>query len=133
MPSSVGGKDLMRATWAIIAGYALWTVLWLSGNFILRTVGALPKDPLTRIDSAGALGTLIGISILCSIAAGGIAAVISRGPSNHPALILAFLLLLTGLAVQWSVFQLMPIWYHVTFLALLIPLVLAGARLMKRA
>ena len=123
----------MRATIAIIAGYAVWTVVWLSGNFMLMTVGALPKDASTRIDSAGALGTLIGISILCSLAAGGIAAVISQSSSNYPPLILASLLLLTGVAVQWSVFQLMPIWYHVTFLALLIPFVLVGVRLVKRA
>jgi hypothetical protein len=123
----------MRATLAIIAGYVVWTVLWLLGNFMLRTVGALPKDTLTRVDSTGALGILIGISILCSIVAGAIATVIARGSSNYPPLILALLLLLTGVAVQWSVFQLMPIWYHVTFLALLIPLVVVGARLVKRA
>ncbi len=58
--------------------------------------------------------------------------VIARGSSNYPSLILAFLLLVTGVAVQWSVFQLMPIWYHIVFLALLIPLVQVGARLVKR-
>src|SRR5512146_726509 len=103
----------MRPTLAIIAGYAVWTIIWLTGNFILRTVGVLPTDTTARIDSPGALSTLIGISILCSIAAGVIAKVISRGSSNYPSLILAFLLLLTGIGVQWSVFQLMPIWYHV--------------------
>lgn len=122
----------MRATLAIIAGYAAWTIVWLTGNSMLRTVGVLPTDTTARIDSPGALSTLIGISIVCSIAAGTIARAISRSSSNHPVLILAFLLLLTGVAVQWSLFQLMPIWYHVTFLALLIPMVLVGARLVKR-
>src|SRR5665811_619632 len=69
---------------------------------MLRTVGVLPKDTSARIDSAGALSNLIGISILCSLAAGGIATVISRGSSKYLSLILAFLLLLTGVAVQWS-------------------------------
>jgi hypothetical protein len=123
----------MRPTLAVIASYAVWTVIWLTGNFMLRAVRILPTDTSARIDSPGALSTLIGICILCSIAAGGVAAVISRGSSNYPPLILASLLLLTGVAVQWSVFQLMPIWYHVTFLVLLIPMVLVGARLVKRA
>jgi len=122
----------MRPTLAIIAGYAVWTIVWLSGNFMLRAVGVLPTDTTAHIDSPGALSTLIGISILCSITAGVIATVISRGSSNYPSLMLAFLLLLTGVAVQWSVFQLMPIWYHILFLALLIPMVLVGARLVKR-
>ena len=122
----------MRPTLAIIAGYAVWTIIWLSGSFMLRTVGVLPTDTSARIDSPGALSILIGISILCSIAAGLAAAAISRGSSNYPSLILAFLLLLTGIGVQWSVFQLMPMWYHIVFLALLIPMVLVGARLVKR-
>ena len=65
------GMDHMKATLAIVAGYAVWTIIWLSGNFVLRTVGVLPKDTSARIDSAGALSTLIGISIVCSLAAGG--------------------------------------------------------------
>jgi hypothetical protein len=116
---------------AIIAGYAVWTIIWLAGNFMLRTVGVLPNDTSARIESAGALATLIAISVLCSIVAGVIAAVISRGSSNYSSLILAVLLLLTGVAVQWNLFQVMPIWYHIVFLALLIPMVLVGARLVK--
>ncbi len=110
----------------------MWTIIWLVGNSTLRTVGVLPKDTSARIDSAVALGTLIGISVVCSIAAGAVAMVISRGPSKYPSLILGLLLLLTGVAVEWSVFALMPIWYHIVFLALLIPIVLVGARLVKR-
>lgn len=110
----------------------MWTIIWLVGNSTLRTVGVLPKDTSARIDSAVALGTLIGISVVCSIAARAVAMVISRGSSKYPSLILGLLLLLTGVAVEWSVFALMPIWYHIVFLVLLIPIVLVGARLVKR-
>ena len=38
-------------------------------------------------------------------------------------------LLLTGIGVQASVWSLMPTWYHVTFLALVVPMTLLGSRL----
>jgi hypothetical protein len=41
---------------------------------------------------------------------------------------MASLLLLTGIFVQASVWTLMPIWYHVPFLALLVPIAVIGGR-----
>ena len=38
-------------------------------------------------------------------------------------------MLVTGIAVQAGVWALMPVWYHLVFLALLVPVCLVGARL----
>ena len=40
----------------------------------------------------------------------------------------AVLLLITGIFVQMSIWALMPAWYHLTFLALLIPVTLVGGK-----
>ncbi len=45
------------------------------------------------------------------------------------AITLGVLLLLTGIGVQASVRDLMPVWYHVVFLALLIPATIIAAKL----
>ena len=43
--------------------------------------------------------------------------------------VLAVLLVATGVGVQASVWTLMPVWYHLAFLGLLVPGCLLGARL----
>ncbi|MCW5874766.1 MAG: hypothetical protein KIS88_09005 [Anaerolineales bacterium] len=44
-------------------------------------------------------------------------------------LILGVVLLLVGIAVQRQYWKLMPLWYHLLFLALLVPTTLFGASL----
>ena len=43
--------------------------------------------------------------------------------------ILAFVQLAIGIAVEASYWELMPVWYHLLFLALLIPATVYGGRL----
>ena len=46
-------------------------------------------------------------------------------------LILGILLLIVGVLVQAMVWNLLPIWYHLIFLILLIPATIAGGKLVK--
>lgn len=48
------------------------------------------------------------------------------------AIVTSVLLLLTGIGVQASVWTQMPVWYHLSFLVLVAPVTLAGARLARR-
>lgn len=121
---------MLRKIAAIIAGFVAWTVLWLAGNALLfqnlsKTVEA--HEPITN---NAALAGVLALSIACSLIAGLIAAAISR--SNPPVLITAILLLLVGIAVQSTVWNLMPLWYHLCFLILLIPATLLGGRISRR-
>jgi hypothetical protein len=46
-------------------------------------------------------------------------------------MVMGTLLLATGIAVQASVWNLMPVWYHVPFLVLVVPACILGARLVS--
>jgi hypothetical protein len=123
----------MRTIAAIILGYIAWTALWLLGNAGLGAAGIVPKDTSVRIESTVSLSALLALSGASSLVAGLVARTISRSSPKLAARILAILLLATGVAVQWNLLALMPIWYHVTFLAFLIPLTLVGASFGKKA
>lgn len=121
---------MVRAIVSVIVGYALWTALWLGGNALLFPAVADAASKGERVDRPGPLVGLLALSVGCSLAAGAAAgALAGRG---RPVLILAGLLLLTGVGVQASVWSRMPVWYHLPFLALLVPATLAGARLSAR-
>ena len=112
---------------AIVAGFALWSVLWLGGNRLVTGLfpGAVKEDG--SIDHAGALAALLVFAALVSLAAGYVVPLVSAG-ANLP-LILGGLLLFVGILVQRQYWNLMPLWYHIFFLALLIPAVVYGAGL----
>ena len=48
-------------------------------------------------------------------------------------LVTAVLLLLTGIAVQSTMWHLMPLWYHATFLVLIVPVCLLAGRLRRQS
>ena len=79
------------------------------------------------------VGTLLGVlvlSVVCSFSAGASTAVIAMARAGRAVLVMALLLLISGIAVQASVWSLMPVWYHLTFLALIVPISLVGGRCM---
>jgi hypothetical protein len=120
---------MARSIAAVILGYAVWTVLWLGGNAALAAARPLPPNP-APITDAVLLGSLLALSVLCSLVAGLTAAALGRRSTIAPT-VLGGLLLLTGIGVQMSVWQRMPLWYHLPFLALLIPVCLLGGRFPK--
>jgi hypothetical protein len=122
----------MRTISSIILGYVAWTALWLLGNAGLGAAGIIPKETSVRIDSTVSLSALLVLSVTSSLVAGLVARAISRGRSKLAPGILAILLLATGIAVEWNLSALMPMWYHITFLALLVPVTLVGASFGKK-
>ena len=116
----------MKTAMAVVAGYVVWTLLWLIGNQSLIAAGWLPKDPRLKVDSMAGLAGLLALSIACSVSGGALARRLAK-ESRTAVTILAGLLLVTGLGVQWSIRELMPVWYHLVFLLLLIPATYAGA------
>jgi len=117
---------MKRVIAGVIVGYAVWTVLWLGGNMVL--FGSM-ADVVGAGEFYGAAGPLLGVivlSIVCSVAAGLAVTSITRRASRRALLVLGGLLLITGIGVQASVWSLMPAWYHLTFLALLVPIVVSS-------
>lgn len=112
---------------AVVAGFAAWSVLWLGGNpQVLKLFpGALQKDG--SLHHTGALLTLLVFAAAVSAVAGYVVTLVSGG-ANLP-LILGIILLLVGIMVQRQYWKLMPLWYHLLFLGLLVPATLFGASL----
>ena len=74
-----------------------------------------------------ALLALLAGSCILSLLAGFTAASIARSSPVAVAMGLGLLLLAVGLFVQVQLWRLMPFWYHLLFLVLLVPICFAGA------
>jgi hypothetical protein len=94
---------------------------------ILRTVGALPIEQTRRVENTSALFLLLIGSVVFSIVTGFVTAKFSAGPSYWPVLVVCATLLAMGIFFQMQSWKLMPIWYHLPFLLLLVPATLFGA------
>jgi hypothetical protein len=121
---------MSRTIAAIVAGFVDWTVLWLLANAGARRLmpGAF-GDGTAFVGDSTLLLVLVVASVCCSISAGACVGLIARPPVRSAALVLGGILLAVGIAVQASVWSLMPVWYHVLFLALLMPATLISAQL----
>ena len=114
-----------------VAGYVVWTILWLGGGFVLA--GRYP-DELEVFQAGGSLtepgflGASLVLSVICSLVGGFTAARLGRNRAHAAVMTMAVLLLLTGIGVQASAWSRMPLWYHLVFLVLIIPVCLAGGR-----
>ena len=123
---------MFRIVGAVIAGNFIWTALWLGLNALLRTQGLLPADPVERVDrSSGLIALLVG-SVVLSAAVGWITTLIAGGKSYAAAMILAVIHLALGIFFQAQAWHLMPLWYHLPFLLLIVPATLLGAWLRLR-
>jgi len=124
----------MRASLAVVAGFALWSVLWVGGDLVFRQLwpeaypAAFPEEPMTAAPPL--LATLV-LSVLCSFLSGGLTARIAHRRGG-PVWVLAILLLAVGVSVQASAWNALPLWYHLPFLLLLVPVCVLGRRLAGR-
>ena len=123
---------MLRSVLAVLAGVALWGGLWVASHSALLAI--LPD----AFSDEGSLlnGSLLWLylldSVVLSILAGWVTARIAgRKPIAH-GLTLGAVQLAIGAAVQAGVWSDMPLWYHLAFLALLIPANVLGANLVRR-
>ena len=123
---------MMRNILSVLAGNFAWTILWLGSNALLRMAGLVPSDQTQPLTSPTALGLLLAGSVVFSVAAGFLTTLVARGQSYWPAAILSGVQLALGVFFQAQVWKLMPLWYHLSFLLLLAPATLFGARLRRR-
>lgn len=118
---------MIRVAVAIVAGFLLWSALFLGGNQAIVAVAPADLSEAAVVADPLVLGILVGLSLLCSIIAGATTARLARGSALKAAVALAAILLAVGIGVQASAWDTLPLWYHLSFLALLAPGVLVGA------
>lgn len=116
----------IRVILAIAAGSVLWALLWNLG-----TRGAAAAWPHLlaggeTMTHKGILLSYIGYGALLSVLAGFVTASVAREHRMAAVWILAFLHQGLGVAAEVSYWDLMPLWYHLVYLALVIPATVAG-------
>jgi len=110
-----------------ISRLAAWIVAATLVNLLWRFAwpGYAAAEPAMTF-TLGMQVARLATGALASIAAGFSAAWIAKG-TGTPVKVLAALLLLMFIPVHYRVWDKFPIWYHLTFLASLIPFTLLGA------
>ena len=117
---------MLRSIGSVVAGFCLWTVLWLASNAGLTAglPGTFREDG--SVESGGVLMVILALSVVFSIAAGYATAGLARTAPMKHVLALGLLQLVVGIFVQSQYWTVMPLWYHLAFLALLIPGIFVG-------
>jgi hypothetical protein len=123
----------MKQVLGVVAGFILWSALWLSLNQLLLLLGVMSPHVTEPLADAKPLLLLLVGSVLISLISGYVTARIAGAPWALPAVALGVLLLATGVFVQLKLWYVIPLWYHLSFLLLLIPMTLLGARLRARS
>ncbi|MCG8468028.1 MAG: hypothetical protein MJB57_07410 [Gemmatimonadetes bacterium] len=118
----------MRGFLAVLAGAVVWALVWLALN---QGLLAWIPDAFAigrPITSAGWLVFLLVFSALLSVGAGYVTGWVGRGKEIPCALALGVVQTALGIVFQVQSWDLMPLWYHLLFLASLLPgNVLGGA------
>lgn len=120
---------MARTIGAIVAGLVAWVVIVTLLNFGLRAAipGYHAAEATLQFTLAMKIGRLTEAA-LTSLAAGAIVKAIAPDSRAAP-WIVGLVMLLLFLPVHVQVWSKLPIWYHLTFLITLAPLVTLGAML----
>jgi hypothetical protein len=120
-------RTLLAVLVALVAWVALATVL----NLLARhgIAGYAAAEPTFAFTAGMQIARLI-VGAAASLAAGGLAARIAPNDSRAP-WVAGVILLVVFLPEHWKLWHSFPLWYHLTFLVTLIPLVLLGARWLR--
>lgn len=124
---------MVRTISGILIGYAVWTALWLGGNALLFSAAGKVVQAGQRYTAVGPLIGVIALSVVCSLIAGGVAALIAKERARITVLLMSLALLATGVGVEVSDWSLMPPWYHLVFLVLIVPVCRMGRNLAIKA
>jgi hypothetical protein len=134
---------MVRIVLGAITGFVAWLIVWVGSEKILSAIwpegfgahqrafeAAIKNGP----DASGftadttLLLTHIVLGSILSVMSGFLAARIA-GENIRAPLVLGFLLVALGLLKAVMSWKYVPIWYHVIFTALLIPLTIMGGKL----
>jgi hypothetical protein len=131
---------MIRVVLAVVAGFFAWLIAWFGSEKILSAIwpegfGAHQRAFQAAIENGGQftanttlLLTHIVMGSIVSVLSGFLAARIA-GQNTRAPLVLGFLLLALGILKMVLSWPYVPIWYHVIFTALLIPMTIMGGKL----
>lgn len=118
-----------RAIGAVVGGFALWSVLWLGAG---AGIGAAFPDAVEAgqpVTSTTVLLLYVAASVVISVLSGYVCAAVRGATPMKSVWVLALVLLAVGIAVEIGGWAFTPVWYHLVFLALLVPATVWGGSL----
>lgn len=118
-----------RTIGAVVAGAVVWAVLWIGGN---AGLAAAAPDIVVPGESLTHLPTLVGLVVfgaVLSVLAGYTTAAVKGSAPMGAVRALAALQLALGLFFELTSWELLPVWYHLVFLAMIVPATLWGGHL----
>ena len=130
---------MLRIVLGVIAGFFAWAIVWVGSEKILSAIwpefGAHQREFEEAIKNGGQftadttmLLTHIVLGSIVSVMSGSLAAVIA-GENTRAPLVLGFVLLALGILKAVMSWPYVPIWYHVIFTAILLPMAIMGGKL----
>jgi hypothetical protein len=123
---------MLKIIFGVLAGFFLWSILWVGVDAALRGMWAGYNESVEAMSFSSAMLIVpLILSAVCSIISGVVAALIAKENSISP-LILGVLLLIVGIFVQMGVWDKIPLWYHLAFWVLLIPMTVFGGKLIRQ-
>ena len=123
---------MLRMILGIVAGFVAWFVLASIGNVAFRV--SWPAYAQVEPSMTFTLTMLVSrllLGVLSSLCGGFVAAWLARANVNA-ATILGVVLTVIFIPIHYGLWNEFPIWYHLLFLASLLPLTLLGAFLFVR-
>ena len=134
---------MLRIVLGVISGFIAWLIAWVGSEKILSAIwpafGVHQAEFQAAIEHGGqftADTTMLLIHIvlgsIVSVISGFLAALIA-GENTRAPLVLGFLLLALGLLKAVMSWPYVPIWYHVIFTAILLPMAIMGGKLITPA
>lgn len=112
---------MWRSILAVVAGAVLWTALWIPFNLGMQAAFPAIIDPERYLGHLPVLLCYVAMSFVFSIAAGYLTALVAQTKPVQHAVVLGLLQLALGIGFELSYWALLPVWYHVVFLVLLLP------------
>ena len=131
---------MLRIVLGIISGFISWMIAWVGSEKILSAIwpegfGVHQRAFEEAVKNGGQftadttmLLTHIVLGSIVSVMSGSLAALIA-GENTRAPLVLGLLLVAVGLLKAIMSWPYVPIWYHVIFTAILLPMAIMGGKL----
>jgi len=130
---------MLRIVLGVIGGFIAWLIVWVGSEKIISAIwpafGVHQKAFEEAIKNGGPftaettmLLTHIVLGSVVSVLAGILAALIAGENARAP-MFVGILLLLMGIMKAVMSWQYVPLWYHVIFTAILLPMTVVGGKL----
>lgn len=130
---------MTRIILAIIIGFVVWSILWVGSDAVFSIISpdwgktsegfrAAVENNIPYTLASKILIILLIKSVITSIISGFVTAFIAR-ENTKSTFGLGVLLLIFGIFIQSVHWNYMPLWYHIPFLLLLIPMTILGGKL----